>query len=154
MNYLSEEELIAYAKDYLKQRGFKKKNKRWTKVSGIFTLCFYIQGSCWDKNDYYIRPGIFINGLEKSGLSYYGHFWLTIDNTLPPDKIFDEFEKFCTEWTNIPLIKDRAEKHQAWIERNPLDKRRAGLVDYDKDPRSDILIKCSDIIIEYLINKL
>ena len=88
MNYLSEEELIAYAKAYLKQRGFKKKNKRWTKVVGNFILCFYIQGSCWDKDDYYIRPGIFIRSLENYDRSYYGQFWKTIKNNLPPEKIF------------------------------------------------------------------
>ena len=60
---LPEEELIAYVKPYLKAKGFKKKNKRWTKDAGEFTLCFYIQGSCYSKEYYYIRPGIFIHAL-------------------------------------------------------------------------------------------
>ena len=52
---LSEEQLIEYVKPYLKAKGFKKKNKRWTKNIGEFTICFYIQGSCFSKEDYYIR---------------------------------------------------------------------------------------------------
>ena len=44
---IPQDELIAYAKDYLKKRGYKKKNKRWTKDVGDFTLCFYIQGSVY-----------------------------------------------------------------------------------------------------------
>ena len=43
-HFLPEEELIEYVKPYLKAKGFKKKNKRWTKNIGKFTLCFYIQG--------------------------------------------------------------------------------------------------------------
>ncbi len=35
---ISEDELIEYAKDYLKQKGFKKKNKRWTKDIGEFRI--------------------------------------------------------------------------------------------------------------------
>lgn len=56
---LPKEELISYAKSYLKAKGFKKKNTRWTKDIGEFTLCFYIQGSSYSKELYYIRPGIF-----------------------------------------------------------------------------------------------
>ena len=33
---LPEEQLIEYAKSYLKAKGFKKKNKRWTKDTGEF----------------------------------------------------------------------------------------------------------------------
>ena len=61
--HLPEEQLIEYIKPYLKAKSFKKKNKRWTKDTGEFTLCFYIQGSSYSKEDYYIRPGIFINAL-------------------------------------------------------------------------------------------
>ena len=67
---LPEEQLIEYAKPCLKAKGFKKKNKRWTKDIGEFTLCFYIQGSCYSKEDYYIRPGIFVNELLPSKLVY------------------------------------------------------------------------------------
>ncbi|MBQ2675988.1 MAG: DUF4304 domain-containing protein, partial [Clostridia bacterium] len=64
MDYiLPEEQLIEYAKPYLKAKGFKKKSKRWMKDIGEFTLCFYIQGSCYSKENYYIRPGVFVNSL-------------------------------------------------------------------------------------------
>ena len=91
-----EEDLISYVKPYLKAKGFKKKNKRWTKDIGDFTLCFYIQGSCYNKEDYYIRPGVFINALP-SATWMYGHFKTEIQQT-SPEEILTKFEKWCEEY--------------------------------------------------------
>ena len=129
---LAEEELIAYVKPYLKAKGFKKKNKRWTKNIGEFTLCFYIQGSCFSKEDYYIRPGIFVNALMPT-MKTYGHWMADIEQTTP-EEIMSTFEKWCEEWTNKSLIRSRLEAFIEWEKRNPLEKRRAGLVDYSTDP--------------------
>ncbi len=131
-HFLPEEELIEYVKPCLKAKGFKKKNKRWTKDVGEFTLCFYIQGSCYAKEDYYIRPSIYINALLPTNLGY-GHFMTQIEQTTP-EKIMQEFEQWCEEWTNKSLIKERLIAFMEWEERNPLEKRRAKLVDYEKDP--------------------
>ena len=87
---LPEQELIDYVKPYLKSKGFKKKNKRWTKDIGEFTLCFYIEGSQWDKDDYYIRPGIFINEL-MSIPTFYGDWFTEIDQTTP-EEVMVKFE--------------------------------------------------------------
>ena len=130
--HLPEEQLIEYIKPYLKAKSFKKKNKRWTKDTGEFTLCFYIQGSCYSKEDYYIRPGIFINALMPCD-DFYGHFWCEIAPSTPED-VANKFDKWCEEWTNKSLIKKRLLAFIEWEERNPLEKRRAGLVDYETDP--------------------
>ena len=45
-----------------------------------------------------------------------------------------KFEKWCDEWTNKSLIKERLRKFIEWEERNPLEKRRQELVDYIADP--------------------
>ena len=133
MDYiLPEEQLIEYAKPYLKAKGFKKKNKRWTKDTGEFTLCFYIQGSSYSKEDYYIRPGIFINALMPCD-DVYGHFMLEIEPSTP-EEVVSKFDDWCEEWTNKSLIKERLIAFMEWDKRNPLEKRRAGLVDYDADP--------------------
>ena len=95
---LPEEQLIEYAKSYLKAKGFKKKNKRWTKDTGEFTLCFYIQGSSYSKEDYYIRPGIFINALMPCD-DFYGHFMLEIEPSTP-EEVVSKFDDWCEEWTN------------------------------------------------------
>ena len=129
---LSEEELIAYAKPWLKAKGFKKNGKRWTKDIGEFTLCFYIQGSCYCKEDYYIRPGIFVNALMPTQRTY-GHWKTEIPRTTP-EAILAKFDLWCTEWTDKALIKQRLLAFLEWDERNPLEKRRANLVDYEKDP--------------------
>ena len=129
---LPEEQLIEYAKSYLKAKGFKKKNKRWTKDTGEFTLLFYIQGSSYSKEDYYIRPGIFINALMPCD-DFYGHFMLEIEPSTP-EEVVSKFDDWCEEWTNKSLIKERLLAFMEWDKRNPLEKRRAGLVDYDADP--------------------
>lgn len=128
----SEDELIEYAKTYLKERGFKKKNKRWTKDIGEFTISFLIQGSCYSKSNYYIRPGVFINALMPTQLNY-GH-WMTEITPNNPEEVMHEFEKWCKEWTDKSLVKERLLAFIDWEERNPLEKRRAKLVDYETNP--------------------
>ena len=130
---LHEEELIAYVKTYLKAKGFKKKNKRWTKDVGEFTLCFYIQGSCYSKEHYYIRPGIFVNALMPTQMRTYGHWHFEIPRTTP-EEVMHKFDNWCDEWTNKDLIKKRLIAFMEWEKRNPLENRRANLVDYDADP--------------------
>lgn len=131
-NCISEEELVAYVKPYLKAKGFKKKNNRWIKDVGDFTISFLLQGSCFSKESYYIRPGIFINALMPTEL-FYGH-WMTELAQTSPEDIMEKFELWYKEWTNKSLIKERLVAFLEWEERNPLEKRRAGLVDYEKDP--------------------
>ena len=126
------EELIEYAKPYLKAKGFKKKNRRWTKDVGEFTLCFYIQGSSFSKDSYYIRPGVFVNALMPT-LQVYGHWFFEIEPTTP-EEVIGKFEKWCEEWTNKALIRSRLKAFIEWEKRNPLEKRRSGSVDYDADP--------------------
>lgn len=129
---LPEEQLIEYAKPYLKAKGFKKKNKRWIKETSEFTISFLIQSSYYSKEAYYIRPGIFINALMPTD-EYYGHWMFEIDPTNPED-IMSQFDIWCEEWTNKSLIKERLLDFMEWDKRNPLGKRRVGLVDYEADP--------------------
>lgn len=129
---LHEEQLIEYIKPYLKSKGFKKKNKRWTKITPEFTISFLIQGSSYSKENYYIRPGIFVNALMPT-TEYYGHWACEIEPTTP-EEIIGKFEAWCDEWTNKSLIKQRLLAFIEWEKRNPLGKRRSGLVDYNADP--------------------
>lgn len=126
---LPKEKLIEYAKPYLKTREFKKKNNRCTKDIGEFTLCFYIQGSYYAKDDYYIRPSIYINRLSSKNLDY-GHFLTEIEQTTP-EEVMQKFEQWCKEWTDKALVKERLLAFIEWEKRNPLKKRRAN---YENDP--------------------
>ncbi len=128
---MTETELIEYVKPYLKKCGFLKKNKRWTKVEGDFTINFYIQGSCYDKDSYYIRPGIFLNSVSTNDV--YGHFVTEIPQ-VNPEQVVSDFEDFRKCWTNKEYIKKTVFEFMEWEIRNPLEKRRAGLCDYDEDP--------------------
>ena len=131
-NFLSEETLIEYAKTHLKSKGFKKKNKRWTKDIGDFTLCFYVQGSSFSKESYYIRPGIFINALMPTK-SVYGHLMTEIKPTTP-ENIMLTFEQWCDEWTDKSTIKARLTEFVEWDKRNPLEKRREESFNSVADP--------------------
>lgn len=147
---ISEEQLVEYSKLYLKQRGFKKKNKRWTKDIGEFTLVFFIQGSYFSKEDYYIRPGVFINSLETQ--DYYGHFFIEIEPT-NFEEIFIKFTNFCDEWTDKKIIKEKALAFIEWDKRNPIEKRRANKVNYKKDPvPSYIFFAVGKFVMDYIIN--
>ena len=151
MSSISETELIEYAKKYLKERGYKKKNKRWTKMEGDFTISFLIQGSSYDKDAYYIRPGIFINDFGTDLYAYYGHF----ETELPQDSlenIFKEFETFVAAWTDKHTIRQTIEAFIEWDKRNPLDKRRAGEVDYEKDPvPSHVCFNIPESVVKYIL---
>ncbi len=129
---MTETELIGYIKPYLKAKGYKKKNKRWTKTIEDFTLNFFIQGSSFNKDTYYIRPGVFINALLPTDY-FYGHFSIEIAQT-NPQQVIDDYEVFCNNWTDKKYIKKTIIDFMEWEERNPLEKRREGLCDYEKDP--------------------
>lgn len=132
-NTVLPEELIDFLKPRLKALGFKKKGKRWTKVSGDFTLVFFIQGSSFSKDLYYVRPGVFINDCPGKEFYYYGHFDTEI-RQINPQQILDDALSFFAEWTDKELIRNRAKAFVEWDQRNPLDKRRSGEVDYEADP--------------------
>lgn len=147
-----EEQLLAAAKIYWKERGFKKVRKRWTKTVGDITYSFYVQGSRWDKQDYYVRPGIVFNALEREPVVDYGHVYKDIAvNTV--EQIFGDTQTFFNEWSDKQLIKERVRAFIQWDKRNPLERRRANLVDYEKDPVPADLFLLSDDELDFLAEK-
>lgn len=130
---LAEEELIAYAKPYLKAKGFKKKNKRWTREADGFIIDFFIQGSCYDKTDYYIRPAIWISALKTTPGPYMWHWGTQLAQTTPED-VMRQFDVWSAQWTDKARIRERLLAFIEWERRNPLEKRRAGLANDDADP--------------------
>lgn len=125
---LKEEDLIEYVKPRLKALGFKKKAKRWTKVTEHFTYVFYIQGDYLDKNNFFIRPGIFINDIEAEPRFIYGHFYTGIEVTTK-EQILDEALAFFSKWTSVEHLKESVSEFAEWRK-----KRKAGLKDYKVDP--------------------
>lgn len=130
---LTEDELIEFLKPILKQEGFKKTGKRWTKNTGHFTYIFFIQGSSFDKDDYYVRPGIIINDIPIDELCNYGHIFINIPVT-SKEEILVSAESFFAEWNDVGRLVEKVKEFIEWEERNPIEKRRANLVDYEKDP--------------------
>ena len=148
---LSEKELIEYAKPILKANGFKKKGKRWIRTDAQFTRVFFIQGSCYDKNDYYIRPGIYINELIGKTNDYYGNIMTEIAITTPEEILSKSFE-FFDEWTSLDYIKKMYLDFLEWDKRNSLEKRRAGEVNYEIDPPpTQLLFALSAEVKKYIL---
>ncbi|MBR4915379.1 MAG: SUKH-4 family immunity protein [Clostridiales bacterium] len=149
---LKEEDLIEYVKPRLKALGFKKKNKRWTKETEHFTYSFYIQGSYLDKDEFFVRPGIIIKDIEARNIFYYGHFSTDITITTK-EQILDESLAFFSNWTSVEYLKERVAAFAEWDKRNPLEKRRAGLVNYKADPVPEPLFyQLSQKAIEEILN--
>ena len=128
---ISEEELIEYAKPVLKGQGFLKKAKRWTKVTEHFTYCFFIQGSSFSKEDYYVRLGIIINDIDGPVPSY-GHFSIDVPVTTKEDVLQNSFD-FFSQWSSIDNLKKRVIDFIKWEIRNPIENRRTGNVDCNPD---------------------
>jgi len=95
---VGEEDLIAAAKPFFKERGFRKKNKRWIKTTEDFELSFYIQRS-GIKPMYSVFAGVYLNAFEK-GTDRYGHFNVDIPITTV-NEILDSAEAFFKEWTDL-----------------------------------------------------
>ena len=128
-----EEELMEYVKPILKEQGFRKKAKRWTKVTEHFTYIFFIQGSVYDKDMYYVRPGVIINDVQAEPLLVYGHLHIDLPITTK-EEILEKAEEFFSRWSSIEYLKKTVTDFVAWEKRNPVEKRRAGEVDYEADP--------------------
>ena len=68
------------------------------------------------------------------------------------ENIFCEFEKFVAIWTDKVAIKKIIADFIEWDKRNPFEKRRAGLVDYEKDPvPSKVCFGIPAHVIEYIL---
>ena len=92
---VSEEELIEFIKPILKEKGFRKKAKRWTKMTEHFSYIFFIQGSVYDKDAYYVRPEIIINDIQAEPWDY-GHIDINIPVTTK-EEILQKAEEFFSQ---------------------------------------------------------
>jgi|GEM_PF-1725361 len=101
---VSEEDLIAAARPFFKERGFRKRNKRWIKTIDDFELSFFIQ-SRGLKPMYSVFAGVYLNAFEKV-TDRYGHFSADIP-IKTVNEILDSAEAFFKEWTDRSLIKER-----------------------------------------------
>ena len=48
---------ISEVKPLLKDLGFRKHGNYWYKTTGAYTYCVYVQGSQWNKENYYVEIG-------------------------------------------------------------------------------------------------
>ncbi len=55
---MNKQEFISAADSELKALGYRRNRNYWYKASLNFLICLNIQGSQWDKNDYYVEIGL------------------------------------------------------------------------------------------------
>ena len=58
VNNLDKQSFISLIKKPLKDLGYRKNRNYWYKVHNDLVFCINVQGSQWDKNDYYVEIGI------------------------------------------------------------------------------------------------
>ncbi len=63
MSIIKKEELIDQLEQVLKQHGFKKSKTTWRKSTDDITIVLNVQGSQWNKNDYFINIAVYIKAL-------------------------------------------------------------------------------------------
>ena len=129
---VTKKELIDYLTPLLKEDGFKKTGKAWLKTTERFTYRFYIQGSVYGSDQYYIRPGIIINDIASDGIEY-GHISTDIAVTTK-EEIWNKTQEFYSQWHSIEHLKSVVADFVEWEKRNPVEKRRTGMVNYEEDP--------------------
>lgn len=129
---VTKNELIEYISPLLKEYGFKKKGNSWLRTTESITYRFYIQGSVYGSDQYYIRPGIIINGIPSDGIVY-GHISTDIAVTTK-EEIWNKTQEFYSQWNSIEYIKKLVSEFVEWEKRNPVEKRRKGMVNYEEDP--------------------
>lgn len=56
---------IAQIKPALKERGFRKNGNYWYKPVDEHLCCIFVQGSQWDKNNYYVELGFAMPTAER-----------------------------------------------------------------------------------------
>ena len=55
---LNKEKFLSDTAVILKQRNYKKRTNSWYLTVRDIIFCVNVQGSCWDKNDYYVNIGV------------------------------------------------------------------------------------------------
>ena len=116
-------DIIEAATKHYKAKGYLKVKNRWSKEENGIEKIFFIQKSQWDKNDYYIRPGINIRELIKKSRLIYGDIFYDLDcYNKSVNEIFDEADCFLEKYGNLDalmlLIKTNYEnRHEYFIDK-------------------------------------
>ena len=62
---MTKNEFISAAKTELKNRGFRKNGQYWYRNQADYLECIFVQGSQWDKDNYYVEIGFAEGTPEK-----------------------------------------------------------------------------------------
>ncbi len=119
-----------------------------------FTLCFFIQGSIFDKNLYYIRPGVWFDACEKTGMNYYGHFHTEIPQTTA-EEVMEKAMAFFQAWSDRAYIRETVQAFLEWEQRNPWEKRRNVFMKKDPMPGNNSgLVELTENQLHEILEKL
>ena len=93
----NKEDFISKCKEYFKTRGFVRKHTTWLKHKDDLILCFNIQTSQWDSNDFYLNVGIVIKGIDETPQTTLGK-WHVHRRISDVDKSSDDILREVDLW--------------------------------------------------------
>ncbi len=98
---MTKEEIILYSKELLKKMGYKKRNTTWVKkVDEEIFIVVNIQGSQFDKSDFYINLGVYIRPLGNKEMPAISdcHLSERINADIDLNSLFEGIVKKWEEW--------------------------------------------------------
>ncbi len=120
---IPEAQLVKELNKILKANGYARvgRKKEWSKqIETGFVLRFLVQGSRWDKDDYDVRIGVSIVGVQPCDNSPNGQFEKQL-NVFSSEQVYNDAVKFFDEWTDIMLVRERVQAIKEWRDRNPAE---------------------------------
>ena len=109
-------EFIQAVKLPLKERGFRKKGQYWYKTQGAWIICYNVQGSQWDSNNYYVNLGaIPVESNDPTPPNYRWKLFMRCRNpkqTCPdPMDTIEDLDRVFGPLETLEQLPDFLEKH-------------------------------------------
>ncbi len=116
---MNKQEFISTVDSELKALGYKRNRNYWYKANLNCLICMNIQGSQWDKNDYYVEIGLSSLGEERKFLPILDwdirHRCTGINGELniSPEDLMTELQNLCSQLNNVNSLTEFIEKSNA-----------------------------------------
>lgn len=118
---MNKEDFIQEIRSPLKSLGFRKNGNYWFKEQNDLLQCIFVQGSQWDKNDYYVEIGAApANSDRRFPTLLHWEFRhrcvdagrrTNHDVNIPPSVLFDEMEKIFSGLTDAAHLTEYYQTH-------------------------------------------
>ena len=116
---MNKQEFISTVDSELKVLGYKRNRNYWYKENLNYLICLNIQGSQWDKNDYYVEIGLSSLGEKRKFLPILD--WdirhrctgTKGELNISPEDLMTELQNLCSQLNNVNSLTEFIEKSNA-----------------------------------------